>query len=78
MNLLVAQLPFEPVTAILVIPGVAALLLALLPGYKLTARLNVFATFLTFLAHHHGLEGINIGPARFVLLLHLDGIPTFF
>ena len=49
MNLLVAQLPFEPVTAILVIPGVAALL-ALLPGYKLTARLNVFATFLTFLA----------------------------
>ena len=26
MNLLVAQLPFEPVTAILVIPGVAALL----------------------------------------------------
>ena len=35
MNLLVAQLPFEPVTAILVIPGVAALLLALLPGYKL-------------------------------------------
>jgi hydrogenase-4 component F len=50
MNLLVAQLPFEPVTAILVIPGVAALLLALLPGYKLTARLNVFATFLTFLA----------------------------
>ena len=50
MNLLAAQLPFEPVTAILVIPGVAALLLALLPGYKLTARLNVFATFLTFLA----------------------------
>ena len=48
--MLVAQLPFEPVTAILVIPGVAALLLALLPGYKLTARLNVFATFLTFLA----------------------------
>jgi hydrogenase-4 component F len=50
MTLLLAQLPFEPVTAILFIPGVAALLLALLPGYKLTARLNVFATFLTFLA----------------------------
>jgi hydrogenase-4 component F len=50
MTLLVAQLPFEPVTAILVIPGVAAVLQALLPGYKLTARLNVFATFLTFLA----------------------------
>jgi hydrogenase-4 component F len=50
MTLLLAQLPFEPVIAILVIPGVSAVLLALLPGYKLTARLNVFATFLTFLA----------------------------
>ena len=50
MTLLLAQLPFEPVIAILVIPGVSAVLLALLPGYKLTALLNVFATFLTFLA----------------------------
>jgi hydrogenase-4 component F len=45
-----ARLPFEPVVAILVIPGVSALLLALLPGYRLTARLNVLATLLTFLA----------------------------
>jgi hydrogenase-4 component F len=50
MNLDLAQMPFEPVVAILVIPGVSALLLALLPGYKLTARLNVLATLLTFLA----------------------------
>jgi hydrogenase-4 component F len=50
MTLLLSQLPFEPVIAILVIPGVSAVLLALLPGYKLTARLNVLATFLTFLA----------------------------
>jgi hydrogenase-4 component F len=50
MILLIAQLPFEPVIAILVIPGVSAVLLALLPGYKLTARLNVLATLLTFLA----------------------------
>ena len=50
MTLLLAQLPFEPVIAILVIPGVSALLLAVLPGYKLTARLNVLATFLTFLS----------------------------
>ena len=50
MTLLLAQLPFVPVIAILVIPGVSAVLLALLPGYKLTALLNVFATFLTFLA----------------------------
>ena len=46
------QLPFEPVTAILVIPGCAAVLLALLPGYQRTAYLNVLATFLTLLAAH--------------------------
>ncbi len=50
MNPLIIQLPFEPVTAILVIPGLSAVLLALLPGYKLTARLNVLAALLTFLA----------------------------
>jgi hydrogenase-4 component F len=43
-------LPFEPVTAVLLIPAVAAALLAALPGYRLTARLNVLAALLTFLA----------------------------
>ncbi len=47
---LLHRLPFEPVTAILVIPAASAILLALLPGYRLTARLNVLAVFLTFLA----------------------------
>ena len=42
--------PFEPVTAVLVIPALAAALLVALPGYRLTATLNVIATFLTFLA----------------------------
>src|SRR6266446_4142967 len=41
---------FEPVTAVLAIPAVAAALLVALPGYRLTATLNVIATFLTFLA----------------------------
>jgi hydrogenase-4 component F len=41
---------FDVVTAILAIPATAALLLAVLPGYKRTAYLNVFAAFLTFLA----------------------------
>ena len=36
--------------AILLIPAVAAGLLALLPGYRLTARLNIAASLLTFLA----------------------------
>jgi hydrogenase-4 component F len=40
---------FDVITAVLVIPLVTAALLALLPGYRLTARLNVLATLLTFL-----------------------------
>src|SRR5437667_4031562 len=44
-----ADLSFEPVTAILLIPGCAAILLALLPGYWLSARLNVLASLATWL-----------------------------
>ena len=40
----------DAVTAVLVIPAVAAALLALLPGYRLTAQLNVVASLLTFAA----------------------------
>jgi hydrogenase-4 component F len=43
-------MPFDAVTAVLVIPATAAALLAVLPGYQMTARLNVLATFLTLLA----------------------------
>ena len=50
MTLGMIDLPFAPVTALLVIPAVSAILLAALPGYRLTARLNVLASFLTFLA----------------------------
>jgi len=46
----VTGLPIDPVVAVLVIPVAAAALLALLPNYRVTARLNVLATFLTFLA----------------------------
>ena len=38
---------FDAVRAVLIIPAVAAALLALLPGYKLTSRLNVVASLLT-------------------------------
>jgi hydrogenase-4 component F len=47
---LVASLPFQPVMAVLVVPAVAAILMVLLPGYRLTARLNVLGTLLTLLA----------------------------
>jgi hydrogenase-4 component F len=43
-------LPFDATTAILVIPALAAALLAVLPGYRVSSRLNVLASLLTFLA----------------------------
>ena len=42
-------LGLDAVSAILIIPGGAAALLALLPGYRLSARINVLAAFLTLL-----------------------------
>ncbi len=41
---------FDAVTAVLAVPGTAALLFAAVPSYRLTAYLNVVATLLTFLA----------------------------
>jgi hydrogenase-4 component F len=40
---------FNPVAAVLIIPVLAAAFLALLPGYWLSARVNVVAAFATFL-----------------------------
>jgi hydrogenase-4 component F len=42
-------LSFNPVTVVLMIPAIAALALAALPGYRLTARINVLAALATFL-----------------------------
>jgi hydrogenase-4 component F len=42
-------LGLEPVSAILLIPCVSAVLLAVLPGYWIAARLNVAASLVTFL-----------------------------
>jgi hydrogenase-4 component F len=39
----------DALAGVLLIPALAAALLAALPGYRLTARLNVLAAFLTFL-----------------------------
>jgi hydrogenase-4 component F len=38
----------DALSGVLLIPALSACLLAILPGYRLTARLNVLATFLTF------------------------------
>ena len=41
---------FDAIRAVLIIPAMAAGLLAILPSYRLTARLNVLASLLTLLA----------------------------
>ena len=41
---------FDPASAVLWIPVLAAVLLAALPDYRLTARLNVAASLATFLS----------------------------
>src|ERR1700724_774366 len=41
---------FDAVTAVLLIPIGSAAVLAILPGYRLTARLNVVASFATFVS----------------------------
>jgi len=43
-------MPEYVVAAVLIVPLVAMAILAVLPGYRLTARINVAASFLTFLA----------------------------
>jgi hydrogenase-4 component F len=45
-----SALSFDAVAAVLAIPLASAALLAILPGYRLTARLNVLASLLTLLA----------------------------
>ena len=41
---------FNPAVAVLLIPICSAALLAVLPGYRITARLNIVASLLTFLS----------------------------
>jgi hydrogenase-4 component F len=60
--------------AILAVPALAAAILALLPGYRLGARLNVAASFLTFVA---GLTLIAARPAAGPVLL-IDDLNVVF
>jgi hydrogenase-4 component F len=50
MNVVFADFVLEPLTAVLIVPAGAAVLLALLPGYWLAARLNVLAALATLVA----------------------------
>ena len=64
----------DAITAILLIPALAAALLALLPGYRLTARLNVLATLATFVTALSLLFG-RPQPGAY---LHVDDLNNVF
>ncbi|MEZ5862090.1 MAG: hydrogenase 4 subunit F [Geminicoccaceae bacterium] len=61
-----------PIAAVLVIPLLAAALLAILPGYRLTARLNVAASLLTLLAALLLLMGERPAPGAYLLVDDLN------
>ena len=65
-------LPFDSVTAILLIPLAASVVLGLLPNYRLTARLNVLATFCTFLAAASLFFIDRPAPGQYVLVDDLN------
>src|SRR5712692_7514896 len=67
------DLPFEAVSAVLVIPAVAAAVLAALPGYRVTATLNVVAALLTFLAAVSLFFG-RPQPGRYLLVDDLNNV----
>ncbi|MCJ9724767.1 hydrogenase 4 subunit F [Agrobacterium sp. SHOUNA12C] len=65
-------LSFDAVAAVLVIPITAAVLLALLPGYRMTARLNVFASLLTLLSALSLLVTARPTPGQYLLVDDLN------
>lgn len=66
------SLPFDGVTWVLAIPLGAAVALALLPGYRLGARLNVIASLLTLLVAGSLLFGRRPEPGSFLLIDDLN------
>jgi hydrogenase-4 component F len=70
MNL--GSLPFDPLAGVLVVPAVAAALLAMMPGYRATARLNVAATSLTLICAL-SLFFVRPAPGPYLLVDDLNG-----
>jgi len=65
-------LSVDAVAAVLLIPAAAAALLALLPGYRLTARLNMVASLLTLIAALSLLFGDRPEPGQYLLIDDLN------
>lgn len=68
----IAGVTFNPIAGVLIVPAIAAALLALLPGYRVTARLNVMATALTLICSV-ALLLIKPQPSSYLLLDDLNG-----
>jgi hydrogenase-4 component F len=67
----VNAMPFDALAAVLLIPVAAAALLAVIPGYRLGARLNMLASLLTLLAALL-LFGDRPPPGRYLLVDDLN------
>ena len=63
---------FDGLTGVLLVPAVAAALLTLLPGYRVTARLNVLATTLTLICALSLFFG-RPQPGNYLLVDDLNG-----
>ena len=72
MNAPSSLLGFDAVTAVLVVPIAAAALLAFLPGYRMTARLNMVASLLTLLAALLLFFSARLPPGRYLLVDDLN------
>ena len=59
-------------TWVLMVPALAAPLLALLPGYRMSARVNIAASFLTLLAALSLFGRAQAGPSPYVLVDQLN------
>lgn len=64
--------PFDAVSAVLLIPLAAALVLVVLPGYRACARFNVLACLLTFLAAASLLFSEIPAPGAYLLIDDLN------
>jgi hydrogenase-4 component F len=68
----VSGLAIDPVVAVLLVPLAAAAVLALLPDYHLSSRLNVLATLLTLLAALALFVTDRPAPGRYLLVDDLN------
>jgi hydrogenase-4 component F len=67
-----STLALDAVAAVLLIPIASAAILAVLPGYQMTARLNVFVSFLTMVAALSLLVTDRPAPGQYLLVDDLN------